>query len=47
MFVKKGMGGSQYNDVEESHFPTIVVITTDVNSRYVLRSDVAFDSDIS
>ncbi|EQB95342.1 insertion element protein [Geobacillus sp. A8] len=44
---KKGMGGSQYDDLEESQFPTNVVITADLFSRYVFRSDVAFDWDIS
>jgi len=44
---KKGMGGSQYDDLEESQFPTSVVITADVFSRYVFRSDVAYDWDIS
>ena len=44
---KKGMGGCQYNDVEDSQFPTSVVITADVISRYVFRSDVAYDWDIS
>ncbi len=44
---KKGMGGSQYDDLEESQFPTNVVITADVLSRYVFRSDVAYDWDIS
>jgi transposase-like protein len=44
---KKGMGGSQYDDVEESQFPTSVVVTADVFSRYVFRSDVAYDWDIS
>lgn len=44
---KKGMGGSEYDDVEESQFPTSVVVTADVFSRYVFRSDVAYDWDIS
>lgn len=44
---KKGMGGSQYDDVEESNFPTHVVVSADVFSRYVFRSDIAFDWDIS
>ena len=34
---KKGMGGS--------HFPTSDVVTVDVISRYVFRSDVAYDWD--
>lgn len=44
---KKGMGGKQYDDVDESNFPTHVVISADVLSRYVLRSDVAYDWEIN
>jgi transposase-like protein len=44
---KKGMGGSHYNEIEERQFPTHVVITADVFSRYVFRSDVSYDWDIS
>src|SRR5690625_2654275 len=40
---RKGMGGKRYNNVEEAQFPTNVVITADVFSRYVFRSDVAYD----
>ncbi|MBE1554160.1 insertion element protein [Sporosarcina limicola] len=44
---QKGMGGSRYNEVEESQFPTHVVVSADVLSRYVFRSDVAYDWDIA
>ena len=44
---QKGMGGSQYDDMEESQFPTSVVISSDVLSRYVFRSDVAYDWDVT
>jgi len=44
---KKGMGGSKYDELEESNFPTNVTITADVFSRYVFRSDVAYDWNIS
>jgi transposase-like protein len=44
---KKGMGGRKYSDVEDSVFPTNVVISADVFSRYVFRSDVSFDWDAS
>ncbi|MCM3708853.1 MULTISPECIES: insertion element protein [Cytobacillus] len=44
---KKGMGGSDYDDLEESNFPTNVVVSADVFSRYVFRSDVAYDWDIN
>ncbi|WP_407271343.1 insertion element protein [Radiobacillus sp. PE A8.2] len=40
---QKGMGGSRYSDVEDSQFPTNVVVSSDVHSRYVFRSDVAYD----
>jgi hypothetical protein len=44
---KKGQGGSRYEDLEDSQFPTSVVVTGDVLSRYILRSDVAYDWDIT
>lgn len=44
---QKGMGGSHYNDVEESQFPTHILVSADVLSRYVFRSDVAYDWDIT
>lgn len=44
---QKGMGGSRYDDVEESQFPTHVLVSSDVLSRYVFRSDVAYDWDIT
>jgi hypothetical protein len=40
---QKGMGGSRYDDVEENQFPTHIVVSADVNSRYVFRGDVAYD----
>lgn len=44
---QKGMGGSHYDDVEENQFPTHILVSADVLSRYVFRSDVAFDWDIT
>lgn len=44
---QKGMGGSRYDDVEKNRFPTHVLVSADVLSRYVLRSDVAYDWEIS
>src|SRR5690606_34655213 len=44
---QKGMCGSRYDDVEESQFPTQVLVSADVLSRYVFRSDVAYDWDIT
>ncbi|PFO05081.1 hypothetical protein COJ85_10165 [Bacillus sp. AFS076308] len=40
------MGGARYDDVEDSQFPTHIIVSADVFSRYVFRSDVAFDLDI-
>jgi hypothetical protein len=42
---KRGKGGIQYDDVEESKFPTHVVVSGDVESMYIFRADVAFDWD--
>ncbi|QHE50977.1 insertion element protein [Pontibacillus sp. HMF3514] len=44
---KKGMGGSKYSELEESVFPTNVVISADAISRYVFRSDVNYDWEAS
>lgn len=43
---KKGQGGKEYDDIEESQFPTHIVVTADIHSLYVLRSDVAYDWDV-
>jgi transposase-like protein len=43
---KKGMGGGQYDDIEDKRFPTHIIVSADVFSRYVFRSDVAYDWDI-
>jgi transposase-like protein len=40
---QKGMGGSHYDNVEENQFPTHIVVSADLLSRYVFRSDVAYD----
>ncbi|MEW9050190.1 MAG: insertion element protein [Neobacillus sp.] len=44
---KKGQGGNEYDDVEESQFPTQIVVTSDVHSLYTFRADIAYDWDIS
>ena len=44
---KKGQGGSSYNGIEDPQFPTYVIVTADVISRYVFRCDVAYDWDIT
>ncbi|WP_299094721.1 insertion element protein [uncultured Metabacillus sp.] len=44
---QKGQGNSSFLDTEEPQFPTNVVVTADVLSRYVFRSDVAYDWDIT
>ncbi|WP_247600270.1 hypothetical protein [Priestia flexa] len=40
---KKGMGGREYSELEDSTFPTQIVVSSDVFSRYVFRSDIAYD----
>jgi transposase-like protein len=40
---RRGQGGERYDLVEEKEFPTHVVISADMDSRYVFRSDVAYD----
>ncbi|MFJ8531553.1 hypothetical protein [Bacillus sp. NPDC094106] len=40
---RKGMGGRKYDSVEDTQFPTNVVITAEIFSRYVFRSDIAYD----
>ncbi len=44
---KKGMSKSKYRDLEDAVFPTHVVVSADVSSRYVFRSDVSYDWDIT
>lgn len=40
---KKGQGGQKYFGLEDSQVQTYVVVSTDTISRYVFRSDVAYD----
>lgn len=44
---KKGQGSKDYIDFEDKQFPTNIIVTADVHSRYVFRSDVAYDWDIT
>jgi transposase-like protein len=44
---KKGMSKSKYRELEDSVFPTHVVVSADVFSRYVFRSDVSYDWDFT
>lgn len=44
---KKGEGGARYDNIEDKRFPTHIVVTGDVFSRYIFRSDVAYDWDVS
>lgn len=44
---KKGQGGNRYDELEELQLPTQVIVSADVLSRYVFRSDVAYDWDIN
>ncbi|MFD1020887.1 insertion element protein [Thalassobacillus hwangdonensis] len=46
--IRKKNAGSKYlMEQEEKQFPTHVVISSDILSRYVFRSDVAYDWDIT
>ncbi len=40
---KKGCGGKDYKYLEEKVFPTYIVASAEMDSRYVLRADVAYD----
>lgn len=44
---KKGQGGSKILGLEDLNLQTYIIITSEVFSRYVLRSDVAYDWDIT
>lgn len=44
---KKGQGGARFDGIEELQLPTSVIISSDVFTRYVFRSDVSYDWDIS
>jgi transposase-like protein len=44
---KKGESSSEYRNVDGGMFPTNIIVTTDVHSRYVFRSDIAYDSRVS
>lgn len=44
---KKGQGGNRYDGIEEPQFPTNVLVSADLLSRYAFRSDVAYDWDIT
>ncbi|MDM5188045.1 insertion element protein [Bacillus sp. DX4.1] len=39
-------GGQRFDDIEEQQFPTHIVVSGDVGSRYIFRSDVAYDWDV-
>lgn len=45
--VRKKGQGERFEDMEDTQFPTSIVVTSDVHSRYVFRSDVAYDWDIT
>jgi hypothetical protein len=40
---KKGQSSGRFEDIEKRHVPTLIIVTSDVFSRYVFRSDVAYD----
>lgn len=44
---QKGQGGSKYDGMEESKFPTEIIVTAEGLTRYVFRADVAYDWDIT
>ncbi|WP_141431078.1 hypothetical protein [Bacillus sp. 03113] len=41
--MNKGQGGQMYFGLEDSQVQTYVVLSVDALSRYVFRSDVAYD----
>ncbi|QST00397.1 insertion element protein [Pontibacillus sp. ALD_SL1] len=40
---KKGQGSAKYRGLEDLLLPTYIVVTGDVHSRYIIRSDIAYD----
>lgn len=42
-----GKGGRNYEDVEEQRFPTYIIVSSDMDSRYVFRTDIAYDWNVS
>jgi hypothetical protein len=44
---KKGHGGQRYDNLDDKLLQTQIVVTTELQSRYVLRSDVAYDWNIT
>ncbi|WP_456279296.1 insertion element protein [Bacillus sp. AK128] len=44
---QKGRGGTHYSDIEDKILQTHIVISADVKSRYVFRSDIAYDWNVT
>ncbi len=44
---QKGQGGSKYDGMEDSKFPTEIIVTAEGLTRYVFRADIAYDWDIT
>jgi transposase-like protein len=44
---KKGKGGKYESNIQDKLLQTLIVISADANSRYVFRSDVAYDWNVS
>lgn len=44
---KKGQSDGRYVNIEDTKYPTYVVISGDINSNYIFRSDVSYDWHIS
>ncbi|WP_339315247.1 hypothetical protein [Paenibacillus sp. FSL R10-2734] len=43
---KKGHGGQRYDNLEDKLLQTHIVVTSETQSRYIMRSDVAYDWNI-
>lgn len=43
----RGKGGRNYKDIEEQRFPTYLIISSDMDTRYVFRTDIAYDWNVS
>lgn len=44
---KRGFGGKKYDDTEEKLFQTHVVVSGEIRSRYIFRSDIAYDWNVT
>lgn len=44
---RRGQSNGRYNNLEDKQMQTHIVVSSDVHSRYVFRSDVAYDCEVS